>query len=264
MYTEETFQRRLFRFLKQFTYLAESYDGTTRHSSELQRIIDDYATLITDPENQYIWEQMELGNDREFQQLTTELRNRSAHCVAIMEKYRALKFLNGLTEVTHYFKNIESCIEKEFGSFQVTAHAKVLLVGSGAFPMTPLQISKRTGAKVVGIDIDDEAIELGRKVVKELGSGLSIQLENVPLEQLDFTKEATHIIFSSTIAQKYELLEQLHMMTNEQVVVVMRYGNGLKSLFNYPMSEVNQDKWKLVETILHPDQVYDVAIYTKG
>lgn len=264
MYRLGTFQQRLSEYLEKFTYLAESYDGTTDHGSELQMILDDYSTFITDKENQRIWENIDRQNFGELEQVGSKLREISARCVALMEKYRALNLLSGHAQITDYFKNIETCIQGEFGSFQVTSNAKVLLVGSGSFPMTPLQMSRRTGAEVVGIDIDEEAIELGRKVMEVLGSGLRIRLENVPLEQLDYTKEATHIIFSSTIAQKYDLLEQLHPLTNEHVVVVMRYGDGLKSLFNYPMRKVSREKWKLAETILCPDHVYDVALYTKA
>ncbi|MDF2644893.1 MAG: SAM-dependent methyltransferase [Paenibacillus sp.] len=186
-----------------------------------------------------MWEQLEQQASGGLLQLVADIRKTSALCVAIMEKYRALKLLSGDTERTEYFKNIESCIEDEFGSFQVTADSKVILVGSGSFPMTPLYIAKRTGAEVVGIDIDEEAIKLGRGGVEKLGSGLNIRLENAFVDQLDATKDATHIIFSSTVANKYDLLDELHPLTNEQVVVAIRYGDRLKSLFNYPKQEVN-------------------------
>jgi ubiquinone/menaquinone biosynthesis C-methylase UbiE len=196
--------------------------------------------------------------------MVADLRTKSAACVAIMEKYRALKLLSGNTDRSGYFKNIESCIEEEFGSFRVTAESKVLMIGSGSFPMTPLLIAKRTGAEVVGIDIDEEAVELGRKVVERLGSGLRIRLENALIEHLDVTKDATHIIFSSTVANKYDLLDQLHSLTNEQVIVAMRYGDRLKSLFNYPMREADARRWRLVETVLRPDHVFDIALYEKA
>jgi hypothetical protein len=129
--------------------------------------------------------------------------------------------------------------------------------------MTPLLIARRTGAQVIGIDIDAEAITLGRKVVQTLGSELNIRLELSLLEDLAYTREATHIIFSSTVANKYELLDQLHALTNAQVVVAMRYGNQLKSLFNYPMRETDDRKWRLADNILRPHDVFDIALYQK-
>lgn len=264
MNRHEQMHQQLTAFLERFTHLADRYDGTIHYSSELEKIIDEYSTFITDEKNKEAWEQIEQPIGNQWNQLVENVRKSSAICVAIMEKYRALKLLKGIDDKTDYFQNIESCIEEEFGSFQVTIDSKVLMVGSGSFPMTPLLIAKRTGAEVVGIDIDEEAIELGRSVVERLGSGLSIRLEKEFVERLDVTKDATHIIFSSTVANKYDLLEQLHPLTNDQVIVAMRYGNQMKSLFNYPMREVDERKWRLIETILRPDHVFDIALYKKA
>ncbi|ANU11217.1 rRNA methyltransferase [Planococcus antarcticus DSM 14505] len=260
----KTFYEYLNDFLEKFDEIAENYDHATDRSSELENIIDDYSKFITSESNKVTWEQLALHKSSEFDQILTELRKKSAYCVAILEKYRALKLLNGNNDVSDYFKNIESCIKTEFGSFQADSESKVLLIGSGSFPMTPLLIAQQTGAEVVGTDIDEEAITLGLKVVEKLGNGLNIRLEQSVVEDLNFTKEATHIIFSSTVGIKYEILEQLHTLTNENVVVVMRYGDHLKSLFNYPMKKVNEKKWMMVENILRPDHVFDIALYKKA
>jgi hypothetical protein len=142
----------------------------------------------------------------------------------------------------------------------------VLLVGSGSFPMTPLYVAERIGAGVVGVDIDVEAVELGRRVVQRLGGGLeqNIRLEHLPVQSLPFTGEATHVIFSSTVEAKYDLLDLLHSLTREDVVVAMRFGDGLKALFNFPMRQVDQRKWRLVDTIRRPEQVFDIALYVKA
>lgn len=260
----KTFQESLSEFLESFDDLEGRYDHTIHHCSELEMLIDNYSNFITNERNKEVWEQLERQESSDLNQLVVDLREKSARCVAIMEKYRALKLLNGNTEMADYFKNIESCIEREFGSFHITSESKVLLVGSGSFPMTLLLIAKRTGAEVVGIDIDDEAIQLGRNVVEKLGNGLNIRLEKRVVEHLDFTKDVTHIIFSSTVEKKYDILDQLHTLTDENVVVAMRYGDQLKSLFNYPMRQVDGQKWKMVERILRPDHVFDIALYKKS
>ncbi|WP_342570956.1 SAM-dependent methyltransferase [Paenibacillus sp. FSL R5-0749] len=264
MITLVHFQTCLSEFAEKFDKLASKYDHTIQHSAELEAVINDYSLFVTDSENKAAWEQLGHSELEELDSLIWQLRNKSAQCVAIMEKYRALKLEKGDVQIADYFRNIEECIDKEFGSFQVTSDSKVLLVGSGSFPMTPLLIAKRTGAQVVGIDIDEESITLGQKVVKTLGAGLKIHLESTLLENLEYTKAATHIIFSSTVAPKYDLLDQLHALTNAQVVVAMRYGDQLKSLFNYPMRATDSTKWKLVDQILRPDDVFDIALYQKA
>lgn len=265
-------QDELERYAVRFAELAASYDGTVRYSTGLEEAINAYSAWITDERNVQEWEQLELeqatGSGAEprapLYQLADEVRRASAVCVATMEKYRALKLLQGEEDIAGYFHNIESCIEQEFGSFEVSSGSTVLLVGSGSFPMTPLLIARRTGARVIGVDIDAEAITLGRKVVERLGGGLPIRLENISADQLPEAYEATHIIFSSTVSIKYELLDRMYETTNDDVVVAMRFGNKLKSLFNYPMEQVDERKWQLAETLLRPGQIFDVALYRKA
>lgn len=243
---------------------AERYDGTARHCLEMERVVGDYSAFVTDARHHESWARMEREGAADFTRLVAELRSQSARCAAIMEKYRALNLLDGHTGSAGYFDNIESGIEAEFGTFELTSSSTVLLVGSGSFPMTPLYIAERTGAGVIGVDIDAEAVELGRRVVKTLGNGLDIRLEPVSVEDLADTGEASHIIFSSTVAVKYALLDAIHASTRDDVVVAIRYGDHLKSLFNYPMEEVDRRKWKLVDQVLRPEHIFDVALYVKA
>ncbi|SFS52948.1 hypothetical protein SAMN04488601_1011396 [Paenibacillus sp. 453mf] len=248
-------------YLERFEVMSNKYDSTTRYSHELELLIDEYAAYITNPANRSMWERLEP--EEELGELVLNLRRSSAFCVAIMEKYRALKLLSGSSEQSAYFINIESCIEQEFGSFQVSPGSNVLLVGSGSFPMTPLLIAKRTGAQVVGVDIDQEAIDMGRSVLNILGPEYNIRLAQTPPEELESLEDFTHIIFSSTVEDKFNIMDRLYELTSDQVVVAMRYGEGLKSLFNFPLQEVDKLKWKLEEHVLRPDQVFDIALYKK-
>ncbi|WP_209874205.1 SAM-dependent methyltransferase [Paenibacillus silagei] len=255
----------LYGFAARFRRIADAYDGTAAESQELTELIDEYTRFIMNPHHQEIWTEIEQQDAREVMRLTAELREVSARCVAIMEKYRALHFLNGGEERNGYFTNIESGIEREFGSFQVNTASKVVMVGSGAFPMTPMLIGRRTNAEVLGIDIDEEAVQLSNEVLRKIGSRSPIRLLTGDIVQFKAEmKQATHIIFSSTVAGKYGLLDRLYALTSGQVVVAMRYGNHLKSLFNYPMEAVDETKWTLSEQILCSDQVFDVALYCKA
>jgi hypothetical protein len=254
----------LIEYRQRFSALAQGYDGSTRRAAELEQLMGEYSAFVTDEHNRAPLTALEREGPADFAGLVADLRTHSAQCAAIMEKYRALDLLDGHARSAGYFDNVESCIEQEFGAFQLTSASTVLLVGSGAFPMTPLYVAERIGACVVGVDIDAEAVELGRRVVQRLGGGLDIRLENVPVESLPFTGEATHVIFSSTVEAKYDLLDLLHSRTRDEVVVAMRFGDGPKSLFNFPMRQVDQRKWRLVDTIRRPEQVFDIALYVKA
>jgi histidine 2-aminobutanoyltransferase len=253
----KTFEEDLRIYLERFDEAIQESSLMEEGAVALEELINEYSRFILNEEYIKRWDQLADSH------LADQLRNLSSLSVAKMEKHRTRKLLRGEEELADYFRNIESSIEEEFGQFQVTRQSTVLLVGSGAFPMTPLLIAGRTGSKVIGIDIDEEAVTLGRQVVDRLGKDLNITLELSSVEQLRDLKEVSHIIFSSTVEAKYDILDQLYELTNEEVIVSMRYGDGLKSLFNFPSREVDKKKWRIAENSLRPQQIFDILLYEK-
>lgn len=257
------FKEELEKYTEYFDTLCKQYDHTDKNYEELEKLIDEYSKFILDDNNKEVWKEFEKQNSSEFNNIVKDLRKKSAIGVAIMEKCRALKLQNENLKITNYFNNIETCIDKEIAIYQITPKSKVLSIGSGSFPITLLLIAKRTGAEVVGIDIDPEAIKLGSQVVGELGSELNVKLEQISLNDVPNIKGVTHIIFSSTVELKYKILDELYSVVGEDVVVAMRYGNGLKSLFNYPLQKVDNKKWKIVDNIVQSENIFDIALYEK-
>ena len=97
----------------------------------------------------------------------------------MLNKWKSLeqrRLLDGQASTTGYFDNIEHCIDEEFGQCSITSNDKLLLVGSGAYPMTLIQVAKETGASVIGIDIDPQAVDLGRRIVNVLAPNEDITL----------------------------------------------------------------------------------------
>jgi hypothetical protein len=256
--------RSLHEFRRLFVTAADGYDGSTRWAADLEATMADYSLFVTDERNEAPFLALEQEDSPGTAELVRDLRAQSARCAAVIEKYRALRLLDGTEGASGYFANVESSIAEEFGALAPTAHSSVLLVGSGSFPMTLLHVAERTGAPVAGVDIDSEAITLARRVVRRLADSSDITLECRTVEDLPFTRRASHVVFSSTVQVKYDLLHQMHPLTRDDVVVAMRFGDGLKSLFNYPMQPVDPLRWRLVETIRRPDQVFDIAVYTKS
>ncbi|GBF75853.1 SAM-dependent methyltransferase [Paenibacillus sp. 598K] len=254
----------LLSYLERFRQASASASHDPAREDMLQRLLDGFADFVTRAEHRHAWQALEPGQLAQLQPSILELREVSARCVAELEKIRARKLLQGGDAKRDYFANIEASIEEEFGRFARSPISEVVLVGSGAFPMTPLLIARRTGARVVGIDIDGESVELGRQIIARLGPELPIRLEHTTLDRLESIGEASHIIFSSTVAVKYELLDGLHSVAHPDAVVIMRFGDGLKSAFNYPMEQTDASKWQLVETTARPEHVFDVALYRRA
>jgi hypothetical protein len=256
--------RSLHEYRRRFAAAADGYDGSTRWAADLEATMADYSVFVTDERNEAPFLALEQEGSPGTAELVGDLRAQSARCAAVIEKYRALRLLDGTEGASGYFANVESSIAEEFGALAPTAHSSVLLVGSGSFPMTLLHIAERTGAPVAGVDIDREAVALARRVVRQLADSADITLECRTVEDLPFTRRATHVVFSSTVQVKYDLLHRMHPLVRDDVVVAMRFGDGLKSLFNYPMQPVDPQRWRLVETIRRPDQVFDIAVYMKS
>lgn len=259
--TAQEMRTALENFVPRFESAIGNYDGSTHSAQELDELLGEYSTFIT--HKPFAQEFSAFSTQPGSEELIIRLREISARGVAVMEKYRALHLLAGQSRPAEYFLNIESCIAEEFGAMAPKADSKVLLIGSGAFPMTLLSTAQLTGASTYGIDIDDEAIALGRQVVQLLGEGLEIGLSERRIDELDDIGQVTHVVISSTVAAKYELLEQLHALTRKDVVVAMRFGDNLKSLFNYPSQPVDSRLWRLERTVCQPDQVFDIALYVK-
>jgi SAM-dependent methyltransferase len=231
---------------------------------EMEYVIGEFSSFILDKRNAELWNSIECQADAALTMLAEQLRDQSAFCVWTLEKYRAIELQENRRDVAGYFRNIEGCIESEFGSFEITCDSKVLMIGIGAFPMTPLLIYERKGAEVLGIDIDPEAIDLARTVVSILDKNARITIKECTVDKLEFTGMATHIIFASTVKEKFEILKQLHPLTNNDVVVAMRYGNGFKSLFNYPLGSTDPSQWKMVNNVSQEENIFDIALYKKA
>ncbi|UXU54872.1 staphylopine biosynthesis enzyme CntL [Staphylococcus agnetis] len=231
--------------------------------SELEREIDVFSQYILNEQNALRfddWRATHLGTPN----IVPALADITAKCVKLMEVLRAERHISGEATETAYFQNIEHCIQEEFGQFEIQDHDTVLLVGSGAFPMTPIQIAKQTGAKVIGIDIDAEAINYGRQIVADLAPDAAIELHQTTVDQLPNIHEVTHVIFSSTVPIKYDILAQLHALTRPNTIVAMRYGNDLKAIFNYPKRETDAQQWVCVDEVIQPNQIFDIALYQKA
>ena len=256
--------QRLNDFLSTFRRFNASDKRDKIMYHEMEYVIGEFSSFILDKRNVELWNSMECQADAALTMLAEQLRNQSAFCVWTLEKYRAIELQENRRDVAGYFRNIEGCIESEFGSFEITCDSKVLMIGIGAFPMTPLLIAKKTGAEIVGIDTDSEAVDLAKEVIAIAYKNARIAIEERKVDQLEFTRIATHIIFASTVKEKFAILKQLHPLTDNGVVVAMRYGNGFKSLFNYPLERINDSLWQIVNNISQEENIFDIALYKKA
>lgn len=117
---------------------------------------------------------------------------------------------------------------------------------------------------MVGLALDKEAVELAEQASVMSESARRVTFTDQPLKELTFTKEATHIIVASHVENKQEVLEDLRQLTSSQAKILIRYGNGLKSLFNYTWQEGNDLTAWTQRSMDTPSQLYDTIILEKA
>lgn len=260
---KKCFAKQLDDFIERFSKANTLYLKEHLISPGLEKLLCEYTCFVLSPENKQIWKSSIVPILPEMKNRIDKLRKITAYAVCVFEKYRAKEILTKSDVDVDYFKNVEGSIDTEFKKLDITRKSKVLMIGVGPFPMTMLLLGRMTGAELLGLDIDAEAIEYSRRILEKLGPELNIKVGISRFDELEFTSEATHIIIASTIPEKFDILNELYTITNDRVKVAMRYGNGLKSLFNYPMQKKLDAPWRNVENIYFENNVFDIAIYEK-
>lgn len=223
----------------------------------LQVKLDHLCRFITSEENEEQWRLW--GNDEDIIECSNKLRDISALALSHMEKYQSIRVLEKNEAIGTYLAILSNTIREELEQFQIDGTSKVLFVGSGALPLTALTIAKETKADVMCQDIDNEAVYLGSRVAEVYGLHNQVHFSRNHLKNLSFLQEATHIIIASLVGNKIEVLEELKQVIQTDTHVILRYGNGLKSLFNYPLEKDLSQDWELTPLALNKS-IYDTVI----
>ncbi|MDR6225698.1 nicotianamine synthase family protein [Desmospora profundinema] len=203
------------------------------------------------------------GSHQEVREHSGRLRETSAEALCDMEKYQSLCTCKNELDISHYIESLANTVKQEIQHFLIDHQSKILFIGSGAFPTSALTIAKETSAEVMCLDIDIEALNLAEKVADVSNLGSIVKFSDQDIKELPFVKEATHIIIASLVKNKREVLDSLIGLINSNTKVILRYGNGLKSIFNYPMEEKLSADW--VQTEIHQRKnIYDTLILEKS
>lgn len=83
-----------------------------------------------------------------------------------------------------------------------------------------------------------------------------------PVKELPAIKSATHVVIASLVREKTAIIEQLASLLPYGAKVILRYGNGLKSIFNYPYHDSPESVWK-TEPVYPDKRFYDTLMLTK-
>lgn len=220
----------------------------------LKSSINELCSFIVKKENHLAFFQtQENENIRIY---VTSIRDLSTKILGIIEKEEARKILKDTNSCFQYGEELELTVKREIHDYEMTSSDHILFVGSGSMPITAFTIVKEIGAKITCVDIDKEALELSKEVAKKLGFH-DISFEN-DLSNLTLEKYS-HIIIASLVPLKCEILEKIRKKLPIRTKLILRYGNELKELFNYPICE-REIKTFIKTVIRDRDFIYDTLL----
>ncbi|XKI11750.1 Nicotianamine synthase-like protein [Sporosarcina sp. ANT_H38] len=219
--------------------------------------LDYLCEFIVSEENEKLWRQW--GDREDVIQCTKRLRATSDEALCMVEKMRALRVYTEEWDMDLYLSLLSASVNEERHYAQIDGTSKVLFIGAGAFPLSAFIIAKETCAEVVCTDIDHEAIYHGEKLAQFLGLQKILHYSDSHLRHPEFLAATTHVFIASLVAEKKELLEELKSKVPPNCKIIVRYGNGLKSVFNYPLEISLLKEWQ-VKSIKRDNCIYDTII----
>ena len=223
--------------------------------------LDDLSKFVVSEENDKQWKLW--GEDTEIRMYSEELRDASSKAICTIEKFQSFSTFTNQSDISGYMSDLCDSVKKELKIFEINLLSKVIFIGSGAFPISALTIAKHTGAEIICLDIDVEAVEMGENLAKLIGLESSVTFTNKTVSELDSVKDATHVIIASLVKDKIEVLEDLKFVLPEDAQVILRYGNGLKSMFNYPLNQDLSNDWNYIN-VEQGEHFYDTVVLKKG
>nr|WP_240343935.1 nicotianamine synthase family protein [Paenibacillus sp. SYP-B3998] len=236
--------------------------GFSRECSDcfelLRMKLDDLCRFMTSEENERQWDRWEHPGE-DIRLHSGQLREASTEALCELEKYQSIQMLENKMNISEYMAKLSNAIQEELQHFRIDPTSKVLFIGSGAFPLSALTIAKDTGAAVLCVDMDAEAVHLGKRVTELIGLHNRVQFSGKSVNELSFVNEATHIMIASLVRNKIEIVENLKQSMPMYTRIILRYGNGLKSVFNYPLEKDLSQDWQLTP-IVRRKSIYDTLI----
>lgn len=228
----------------------------------LKRKLDDLCVFIKNEENDLKWN--EWGSIQEIQDLSERLRETSVSALCDMEKYQSKKADQNVLTVGSYLASLAQSARYEYNYFGIHKHSSVLFIGSGAFPTTAFTIAQETGANVICLDFDGEAVILSRKLAHTFGLEAKVSFLQSEIQDFSEFENITHVFIASLVKNKLEVIEELKEKVTKKTKVIVRFGNGLKSLFNYPLVENITGNWQQTQMKLEGNEtIYETIVLEK-
>lgn len=253
-----------YQLLTEITSFEAQLASLSRYSLEscecyllVQECLDQLCDFICNPSHQDTW-QRHLGCGEVDRQLK-KLRETAVHALCRLEKHQSECAKLHTLDMTQYLERLSISASAELKEAKIHQDSKVLFIGSGSYPLSVITISQLTGADVLGVDIDKKAVQLALRL-SNMSRKVSFTYE--PLNEVLKRYTPTHVIIASLVEHKWEVLAQLRPLISESTCILVRFGNGIKSAFNYPFNPSLSLGWRNI-SLDNQHAVYDVVMMEK-
>ncbi|CAM2992331.1 nicotianamine synthase family protein [Hathewaya histolytica] len=193
--------------------------------------LDYVCEFILDSSNNLKWNKYISEKDQDT--LIRDLRYATAAALGCVEKCQARSILSDNLDSFKYSDDLRLAVENEILEFDINKKSKILFIGSGAMPITAFTINNEVNSEVVCLDIDNEALDLSEKLSNKYGIK-NISFSSKDIRNFDL-KSFSHIIIASLVESKLDIAKYLLENIDDDTKIILRYGNKLKSIFNYPL-----------------------------
>ena len=220
----------------------------------LQEKLDELCSWILQEKPQTI--SKELGIAPEHDRLIKQLRETTVKALCMLEKHQSQCAKEHPLNLSEYLYQLSENTKIELKSAEIKSNSRVLFIGSGSYPISAVTISQFTGAAVHGIDIDEQAVTMANQLdFSHLSTTFSCK--DLITEFVAF--RPTHIIIASLVEHKWEVLKQLKPHLHRSHRILVRFGNGLRSAFNYPFNPHLIDGWD-TKLLLNNSAIYETVL----
>ncbi|MBI3300067.1 MAG: hypothetical protein HYZ75_18020 [Elusimicrobia bacterium] len=161
-----------------------------------------------------------------------------------------------------FLESVSEFADSEIHAARITRNSLVVFIGSGAYPATAIKLARFKRCRVLCLYRDARAAEAARALFAALELGERLTAACLPLAAGDLS-EATHFFIASQVDGKERLLDEVYAASGPQVKAVVRYGNGLKRLFNHELARIPDGRWTLLSHLDTAGHIHDTAILGK-
>jgi hypothetical protein len=184
----------------------------------------------------------EILSDREISKIRRDMLRMLETAETHMEFHYAEKFIKDTPNINNlksfiYWDNYEKLVDIELNKlFEIVERKRlssIAFVGSGPLPLSTILLQQQTGKRVVCLDINAEAYDLGKKLIEQYS--LQHSLKYVLADGASFHYDGYNLVWiASLVPNKEEVVKRIYE-TNPNAIIAIRSVDGIYQLLYEPV-----------------------------